>query len=82
MLKFLIILILIIYLLYKTAAFLFRLVFGSLRNDSGRFQGKEYHPRRRAPGSNLNIDKIPESSFNKKKQGFEGGEYIDFEELK
>ena len=81
MLKILIILVLIIYVFYKTAGFLFRLVFGSLRQDPGRFQGEHKSYAKRAPGSNLNIDKVPDK--NARRGGsYEGGEYVDYEEVK
>ncbi|GAB4234101.1 MAG: hypothetical protein Tsb0034_07620 [Ekhidna sp.] len=81
MLKFLIILILIIYVFYKTAGFLFRMVFGSMRNDPGQFRKENKNTSRRAPGSNLSIDNVPGKSKGKK-SSYEGGEYVDFEEVK
>ena len=79
MIKFLVILVLIIYVFYKTAGFLFRIVFGNLRSDPGSFQRKQYS--KKAPNSNLNIDKVP-SPQSKSKPGYEGGEFVDFEEVK
>ena len=81
MIKFLIILVLIIYVFYKTAGFLFKMVFGSLRSDPGQFQGRRRQSTRKAPGSNLNIDKVPRDQKSKK-PGYDGGEYVDFEEVK
>ena len=80
MLKVLFILVLVIYVFYKTAGFLFRLVFGPLRTDPGAFQQRRRYSRK-APNSNLTIDKIPHHSTDKK-SGFEGGDYVDFEEVK
>lgn len=81
MAKILIILILVIYVFYKVAGFLFKLVFGSLRNDPGQFRSQNRQYTRKAPGSNLNIDKVPQDKPNKK-SGYKGGEYVDFEEVK
>lgn len=81
MLKFLIILVLILYVFYKTAGFLFRLVFGNLRSDPGHFNNRNHQQSRKAPGTNLNIDKVPQGQA-KKDGTFKGGEYVDFEEVK
>lgn len=80
MLKFLIILVLIVYVFFKTAGFVFRLVFGNLRNEGGNFQNSGQHYSKRAPGSNLNIDKVPHP-VSKKKSTYKGGEYVDYEEV-
>jgi len=80
-LKFLFILILIIYVFYKTAGFLFRIVFGNLRSDPGSFQHRRQSYSKKAPDSNLSIDTIPQEKSNKN-SGYKGGEYVDFEEVK
>jgi len=80
-LKFLFILILIIYVFYKTAGFLFKIVFGNLRSDPGSFQRRQQHYSKKAPDSNLSIDRIPQDKSNKN-SGYNGGEYVDFEEVK
>lgn len=80
MLKFLIIMILIVYVFYKTAGFFFRLVFGPMRTGSGNFQQGQRNYSKKAPDSNLNIDNVPDKSENK--SGYKGGEYVDFEEVK
>lgn len=76
LLKVLITLILILYLFYKVSGFLFKIVFGGLRNDPSQFRRSQ---QRRAPDSNLNIDSIP--SQKKDRNSFKGGEYVDFEEV-
>ena len=81
LIKFLLILILVIYAFYKVAGFLFKIVFGNLRNDPGQFSGRNQHYSKRAPGSNLNIDKIP-TNRSSKGQSYNGGEYVDYEEVK
>lgn len=81
MIKFIIILILIIYVFYKTAGFLFKMVFGGLRSDPGSFQQRHQQNSKKAPNSNLNIDNVPQEQPGNK-SGYEGGEYVDFEEVK
>ena len=81
MFKFLLILILLIYVFYKTAGFLFKIVFGNLRSDPGSFQQRQQHYSKKAPNSNLNIDNVPQHKTNNK-SGFDGGEYVDYEEVK
>ena len=81
MLKFLLLLILLIYVFYKTAGFLFKIVFGNLRSDPGSFQQHQQHYSKKAPNSNLNIDNVPQHKTNNK-SGFDGGEYVDYEEVK
>ncbi len=78
LLKVLITLILILYLFYKVSGFLFKVVFGGLRNDPAQFR-RSQQKSKKAPGSNLNIDRIPHE--NKSKSTFKGGEYVDFEEV-
>ena len=81
MIKFLLILILLIYVFYKSAGFLFKIVFGNLRSDPGSFQQRQQHYSKKAPNSNLNIDNVPQHKTNNK-SGFDGGEYVDYEEVK
>ncbi len=78
MLKFLLITILVIYLFYRIAAFLFRFMLGGF--DRGQFNSTQYR-QRRAPNSNLNVDRIPREKSGRKKD-YEGGDYVDFEEVK
>lgn len=81
MVKILLILILLIYVFYKSAGFLFKIVFGNLRSDPGSFQQRQQHYSKKAPNSNLNIDNVPQHKTNNK-SGFDGGEYVDYEEVK
>lgn len=77
--KFLIILVLIVYVFYKIAGSLFKIVFGNFRNDPRDFQQRQQHSRKTAEG--LNIDKTPTHKQNSNTSGYKGGEYIDFEEV-
>ena len=80
LIKFLLILILAIYTFYKVAGFLFRIVFGNLKSDPGGFR-QSRQSTKKAPDSNLNIDKVPHPETGSK-PGYQGGEYVDFEEVK
>ncbi|MEO9869873.1 hypothetical protein [Ekhidna sp.] len=76
MLKILIILVLIGYVFYKITSFIFSGMFrGFTRNQE--FSQRSYKTRNR----NVNVD--PTSTRQSKKtEGFSGGEYIDYEEVK
>lgn len=71
MFKFIIILVLLIYLLSKVSSILFRIM--------GRPQ--QAPPQyRRPPEGNINVD--PNFKKGGKKGGLKGGEYVDYEEVK
>ncbi|MEP1095079.1 MAG: DUF4834 family protein [Cyclobacteriaceae bacterium] len=78
MLKFLLIAILVIYCFYRVAAFLFRFMLGGF--SKSQFDSTQYR-QRKAPNSNLHVDRVPRENSGKKKD-FEGGDYVDFEEVK
>lgn len=89
MIKFLLILILFFYALYRIGGFLFRVLFQSAQqqnrqqyqgNQSRSYQQQTHHSRK-APDSNLNIDHIPEKDHDKRKGDFKGGDYVDYEEV-
>jgi hypothetical protein len=67
--KFIIILVLVIYLLNKVSVFIFRVA------------GQKQTPPnfRRPPEGNINMDSAPKKG---KKGGLKGGEYVDYEEVK
>ena len=71
MLKFLLIVVLIIYALNKLG--LFRIFVQSNRG----YDDRQYH---RPNDGNVNIDNNP--GQNRKKSDFKGGEYVDYEEVK
>ncbi|MEO9482272.1 MAG: DUF4834 family protein [Ekhidna sp.] len=81
MFKILIILILIGYVFHKITSFVFRGMFrGSANRD--QFGQKHYsQSSRRTGNSDVNIDRIPKRR-GKKEDGFTGGEYVDYEEVK
>ena len=80
MLKFFLILILILYCFYRVAGFLFRFVFGNLKGDPAQFNRSSHDRPRQAPNSNLKVDSVPRTQ-NSKKGDFNGGEYVDYEEV-
>ena len=82
MLKFLIIVVLVGYIFYKVGGLIFRTLFGTLNNghyQRGNFQDRQQH-NQRPKGGNVNIDYVPDDKKNRK--NFDGGEYVDYEELK
>lgn len=81
MLKIIIILILIGYVFYRVTNFLFSGMFRGFTQHQQFGQQEYQRGSRRARGSNLNIDNVP-SGKSKKGEGFTGGEYVDYEEVK
>lgn len=69
--KFLLIVILVIYILNKIG--LFRVF---VQSNHQRYN--EPHQRNRPNDGNVHIDNVP----NQKKSDFKGGEYVDYEEVK
>ncbi|MFY0607334.1 MAG: DUF4834 family protein [Cyclobacteriaceae bacterium] len=80
MLKFLLIVGLIFYVIYRVAGFFFKAVFLSAQQ---RAQNNPYTQQRqsqtRPRSGNLNIDYMPKDK--KSKDDFKGGDYVDFEEV-
>ncbi|MFH6984940.1 DUF4834 family protein [Marinoscillum sp. 108] len=85
MLKFLLIIALISYLIYRVGGFLFKILFLGAQQQRQQYQSTgqthQQHARRRAAGSNLDIDYVPGDRKNEKKD-FRGGDYVDYEEVK
>ncbi len=77
MLKFLIILILIIYVLAKVGGYIFKLIYTGASEATRHTTSGQ---RRKAPDSDLDIDFIPKNG-GKNSKGYDGGEYIDYEEV-
>ena len=80
MLKILIILILVGYVFHRITSFVFRGFFRGFNNQD-QFDQRQYSGGRKAQNSNINIDSVPKNG-SQKGQGFGGGEYVDFEEVK
>jgi len=84
MLKFLLILFLVGYVIFKIGGFFFKLFLTGLSNGQrhGNFNPQSHQQaKRRAPGSNLNIDHVPQGERGNKK-GPQAGDYVDYEEVK
>lgn len=77
MFKFLLIVFLISYVIYKVGGFFFKIL--TLGGMSQRQQRNQ--PPKRPPGTNLNVDHAP-GQQKSDKSDFKGGEYVDFEEVK
>lgn len=85
MLKFVIISILVIYLIFRLIGFAFRLMFGAAYEQQRKAQQgrqQQYTEKRRARNSNLNIDRKPNGEKAKSGKDFRGGDYVDYEEVK
>jgi hypothetical protein len=87
MLKFLIITFLVIFVLVRLGGFLFRTLFwmlGARAGDRNMYKQPSagQRPQQRTSTGEINIDYIPEKEEQSKKAGFNGGEYVDFEEVK
>jgi hypothetical protein len=88
MFKLLLLILIIGFGVYKVINFLFRILFtlsGGKRTAYRNFNTGNYtqqtKQRRRAPNSDLNIDYVPEEE-KKRKKGYKGGDYVDYEEVK
>ncbi|QCR24271.1 DUF4834 family protein [Pontibacter sp. SGAir0037] len=91
MIKFIFTTLVIIFLIRLVAPFLFRWLLGmfvkkSMRNGTffygninNQQQRQQEQNSQRAGNGNVKIDYIPDQSKNK---GFDGGEYVDYEEVK
>ncbi|GEM_PF-317304 len=96
MLKFIIISVLFIYVVYKASDFILRMIDGITgggrrmknTNQRGRSFGPEHrrqqHRNHHHPKGDVNIDYVPEDQTKNKNpsEGFKGGEYVDYEDVK
>lgn len=73
MLRLLLIISLVVYVLYKLG------VFRIFMNTQVRGNGQPRNFNRRPYDGNVNIDAEPDA---KKKKGYRGGEYVDYEDVK
>lgn len=84
MLKFLIIVFLVGFLLFKLLGLFFRILIGRSATDrsgSRTYQNQQYQSGRSHDG-NVNIDYVPGNGSKKEPKTFKGGEYVDYEEIK
>ena len=96
MLKFLLILAIFIYVVYKASNFITKIFFPlahakrmqeeyARKNSFGPKHRREQQQRqaRRSPDGSINVDYIPsEEKKERSTQDFKGGEYVDYEEIK
>lgn len=75
LLKFLLIVGLIGFLLFRVLGVFFRVLTGSTANP----RAQETRQTRKPKNGNVNVDYIP--GKEKDNKGFKGGEYVDYEEL-
>lgn len=76
MLKFLIILFLIVYVAIRVGGYLFKLFFVS----ASEFQQQATGGRTKTRRGDLKIDNVP-ANKSRKNKGYEGGDYVDYEEV-
>ena len=91
MLKFILISIIFIYVVYKVSGFLLKMFYPiqNARRAQAEFERKrDFGPehrrqQRQPPNGNVYVDHVPESQKKTRStQDFKGGEYVDYEEVK
>ena len=96
MLKFLLISIIFIYVVYKASNFVIKLFFPieharRMQKEYARKNGfgpkyrreQQQHQSRRAPDGSIHVDFVPkEEKRERSTEDFKGGEYVDYEEIK
>jgi hypothetical protein len=87
MLKFILITLLIIFVLVRIGSFIYRTLFWMLGARAGdRNMYRQPHqgqrPQQHRSTGEIIIDYIPGQDGNNKKTGSQGGEYVDYEEVK
>lgn len=81
--KFIIISILLFFVIFKLINFTFRLLFGSkMTNQQQRYQGFSRRKSQRPSDGNVNVDYIPKDKKAHRSSNFNGGDYVDYEEVK
>jgi len=70
--------ILLFLLLFRVVGYVMRLLLGRSTADRASTQFRQ--SRRRPAGGNINIDYVP-GEENRKDKKYEGGEYVDYEEV-
>lgn len=85
MLKVFLITLLVIFVLVKVGSFIFRAMFWMLgaraqKNHPANKQNQSRQTYRNADGIEINY--VPEKDSRKRTPGFQGGEYVDYEEVK
>ena len=80
--KFLLILFLVIYVIYKVGGYFLRMfVINATQQQRSFHKGQQPNAsKKRAPNSNVNIDYVPKKGDGKDQQ-MRGGEYVDYEDV-
>lgn len=84
MLKFLIIVLLVGFLIFKVLGLFFRVLLGGSateRNNGRNYRNQQYQSSGKHKDGNINIDYVPGNGQAKKPKNFKGGEYVDYEEV-
>lgn len=86
MLKFLLFLVLFVYVMYKLSGFLnrfFGMIGGNRYNHQSFERNRQYGgQRRRQSDGNVTVDYVPNGKQHRRKNKGQGGEYVDYEEVK
>ena len=85
MLKFLIIVVLVSYLLFKVIQFLFKvLIIGAGGQEAYRRQQgyQQQQNSTRQKRGDISIDYVPKDGKKNSSSNYDGGEYVDYEEVK
>jgi hypothetical protein len=83
MIKFLLIIFFVIYLFVKIGGFIMRTLFSGFVKNQQNAQQNQNNQYKKPSDGNVNIEYIPGSDKNKptNKEGFKGGDYVDYEEV-
>ena len=81
MLKFILFLILILYAIYRVGGFLFKVFFIGAQAQQRPHSNQGQRPGKTPPNSNVRVDYVPEDK-KKSEENPNGGQYVDFEEVK
>lgn len=89
MLKFFLILILVFYLIYRLGGFFLRVLFTNAFQQQQRQYQSQQRPNQNGhsktpPNSNVRVDYVPKETGKgqAEKKEFNGGQYVDYEEVK
>lgn len=68
-------------LFIRSIGYILRFLLGGMAGRASKDFQEGYGRGKKAPGGNVNIDFDPKER-KKKKDGFKGGDYVDYEEVK
>ncbi len=83
LLKIALITFILLFVIIKVGNFVFRTVFWMMGTESVRRQKQaQAAPRPRQKKGHIYVEPIPEKEARHRRSGFNGGEYVDYEEVK